>query len=73
MTMKNLNEAWRGALQRTDAEAALATPSAMAWMVNFLRINSAVCKSLRSGFLFQMGVIYEDLLKVRAASPFILF
>ena len=62
--MRVNNEAWANQLQRPNVAEMLGEPRTMAWIVSFLRINSAVCKSLRAGFVFQMGVIYENLLKV---------
>jgi len=62
--MRSGNDQWHAHLQRPDAPEFLQREGAMTWIVDFLRKNAAICKSLQSGFVFQIAAIFEDLLKV---------
>ena len=48
-TMQGSNKRWRSHLQAASAAERLQTMEAMSWIINFLRTNSAICRSLKVG------------------------
>ena len=46
-TMRSSNEQWKSRLQQPNAAERLQSDEAMVWIVNFLRKNAAICKSLK--------------------------
>lgn len=46
-TMRSSNEQWKSRLQQSNAAERLQSDEAMVWIVNFLRKNAAICKSLK--------------------------